>query len=59
MRDWLDKSALVLSHGNLKAKWQFTFWSIWHKTLFCIFIYTYTMQHNWQLHYFLTLLTNY
>ena len=50
---------MVISHGNTSAKLQFIFWSVWSKILFCVFIYSYTVNHNWQLHYFRTLLKEY
>ena len=52
---------MVISHGNASAKLQFVFWSVWSKILFCTFIYSYagSVNHNWQLHYFRTLLKEY
>ena len=59
MKEWLNNSEMVISHSNMSARWQFTFWSIMSKIFFCVLIYSYTVNYNWQMHYFRTILNEY
>ena len=59
MKNWLNRSELVLSHNNPQAKFQFFFWGFWQKILLGVFVYNSQMQNNWQLHYLMTLLNEY
>lgn len=59
MKEWLNRAEITLSHGNMNAKLQFTFWSVLSKIFFGVFIYSYTVSHNWQMQYFRALLKEY
>ena len=55
----MNNSEMKIVHGNSGLKMQFCLWSLLIKGVFCIFIYNFAIQSNWQLHYLRTLLHEY
>ena len=59
MKEWLNRGELMLHQDSPHSTFQFFFWGNFHKILVAGFMHNHQMQHNWQLHYLQTLLTEY